>query len=76
MYYGLGIHFPRTQLPKSENIEHNTTKKKKTIKNIQYSVEDHLEKIYRNTLKHWNRFLFFLVVVRTFNMRSPLLTKA
>ena len=34
MYYGLGIHFPRTQLPKSENIEHNTTKKKKNLSKI------------------------------------------
>ena len=51
MSYGLGIHFTRTHLPKWENTEHNTTKKKKetkkeTIKNIQYSVEDHLEKSF------------------------------
>ena len=50
MSYGLGIHFAWTHLPKSENTEHNTTKKKKkkkeTIKNIQYSVEDHLEKSF------------------------------
>ena len=55
MSYGLGIHFAWTHLPKSENTEHNTTKKKKkkeTIKNIQYSVEDHLEKKFLET--PWN----------------------
>ena len=62
MSYGLGIHFAWTHLPKSENTEHNTTKKKKkkeNIKNIQYSVEDHLEKSFQKHPETLEQISFF-----------------